>query len=68
MSELKKEVMVDFMGNVDYFLGTAFTLKHHDSGHLSIHLCQSAFTGFAAHQFAVNKYIPIPAMTPYRSR
>jgi hypothetical protein len=25
MSELKKQVVVDFMGNVDFFLGTAFT-------------------------------------------
>jgi hypothetical protein len=39
-AELKKHVVVDFMGEVDYFLGTAFTWKRHDNGHLSVHLCQ----------------------------
>jgi hypothetical protein len=59
MSKLKKRVVVDFMGNVDFFLGTAFTWQRHDSGDLSIHLSQAAFMEFAAHRFAVNKYIQL---------
>ena len=66
MSALKKRVVVVFM-SVDYFLGTAFTCKRHDTGHLSIHLCQSVFTEFAANCCAVDKLNPSPAMTPYRS-
>jgi hypothetical protein len=53
--ELKKKVVVDFMGDVDYFLGTAFTWKRHPNNHLSVHLCQSAFTEFTAHRFGVDK-------------
>jgi hypothetical protein len=66
-AELKKHVVVDFMGEVDYFLGTAFTWKRHDNGHLSVHLCQSAFTEFTAHRFSVHRYNRTPHMTPYRS-
>jgi hypothetical protein len=65
--ELKKKVVVDFMGDVDYFLGTAFTWKRHPNDHLSVHLCQSAFTEFTAHRFGMDKYNRTPNMTPYRS-
>jgi hypothetical protein len=65
--DLKKKVVVDFMGDVDYFLGTAFTWKSHDDGNLSVHLCQSAFAEFTAHRFAVDRYNRTPNMTPYRS-
>jgi hypothetical protein len=65
--ELKKKVVVDFMGDVDYFLGTAFTWKCHPNNHLSVHLCQSAFTEFTAHRFGIDKYNRTPNMTPYRS-
>ena len=37
---LKKRVVVDFMGAVDWFLGTAFTWKKHENGHLLVMLCQ----------------------------
>jgi hypothetical protein len=67
-AELKKHVVVNFMGEVDYFIGTAFTWKRHDNGHLSVHLCQSAFTEFTAHCFnSVHRYNRTPHMTPYRS-
>jgi hypothetical protein len=65
--QLKQKVVVDFMGDVDYFLGTAFTWKHLPGGHLSVHLCQSAFTEFTAHRFAIDRYNRTPHMTPYRS-
>jgi hypothetical protein len=64
---LKKKVVVDFMGDVDYFLGTAFTWKRHPDNHLSVHLCQSPFTEFTAHRFGIDKYNRTPNMTPYRS-
>jgi hypothetical protein len=65
--ELKKHVVVDFMGDVDYFLGTAFTWKRHTDGNLSVHLCQSAFTEFSAHRYGVDRFNRTPNMTPYRS-
>jgi hypothetical protein len=64
---LKQRVVVDFMGDVDWFLGTAFTWKRHRDGNLSVLLSQSAFTEFSAHRFAVNKFNQVPNMTPYRS-
>ena len=66
-SELKKRVVVDFMGTVDWFLGTAFTWKKHDDGNLSVFLSQSAFIDFTAHRFAVDRFKPVPHMTPYTS-
>eukprot|EP00956_Cyclotella_meneghiniana_P020999 scaffold37679_cov76-Cyclotella_meneghiniana.AAC.13 len=60
-------VPIDWMGTVDYFLGTAFQWKRHDDGHLSVLLTQSAFTEYSAHRFAVDKLNPVPNMTPYRS-
>ena len=61
------KLQVDFMGDVDYFLGTAFTWTRRDDGHLSVHLCQSAFTEFTGQRFGVDKYNRTPNMTPYRS-
>eukprot|EP00956_Cyclotella_meneghiniana_P035945 scaffold119809_cov102-Cyclotella_meneghiniana.AAC.2 len=60
-------VPIDWMGTVDYFLGTAFTWKRHTDGHLSVLLTQSAFTEYSAHRFAIDKLNPVPNMTPYRS-
>ena len=60
-------VPIDWMGTVDYFLGTAFNWKRHEDGHLSVLLTQSAFTEYSAHRFAIDKLNPVPNMTPYRS-
>ena len=38
-AELSRRLNVDFMGDVDFFLWTAFTWKRHESGHLFVHLC-----------------------------
>ena len=65
--ELAKHIKVDFMGDVDFFLSTAFTWLHHDDGHISVHLSQTAFTEFTSHHFGVDKMNQIPHMTPYRS-
>eukprot|EP00956_Cyclotella_meneghiniana_P014787 scaffold22287_cov36-Cyclotella_meneghiniana.AAC.2 len=67
MEALKTKVVVDFMGPVDWFLGTAFTWKRHEDGNLSVLLSQSAFIDFTAHRFAVDRFKPVPHMTPYRS-
>ena len=64
---LQDNLKVDVMGNTDYFLGTAFTWLSHDDGHISVHLCQAAFTEFAANRFGANKMNRVPIMTPYRS-
>ena len=66
-AELSRRLNVDFMGDVDFFLGTAFTWKRHENGHLSVHLCQSAFAEYTAHRFGVDKMNRTPNMTPYRS-
>ena len=66
--ELAKHTKVNFMGDVDYFLGTAFTLLRHGAdNHVSVHLTQTAFTEFSAHRFGVGRMNRIPNMTPYRS-
>ena len=46
---------------------TSFTWTRHKDDHLSVHLCQSAFTNYATHCFGVASMNPVPNMTPYRS-
>ena len=65
--EVAKHIKVDFMGDVDYFLGTVFTWLHHDNEHVSAHLTQTAFTEFSAHRFGVDRMNRVPNMTPYQS-
>ena len=64
---LQEHIQVDFMGNVDYFLGIAFTWIQHADGNISVHLLQLEFTEFAAHQFSVHTSNKVPNMTHYRS-
>eukprot|EP00804_Cyclotella_cryptica_P022103 CCRYP_011581-RA/>CCRYP_011581-RA protein AED:0.10 eAED:0.05 QI:0/0/0/1/0/0/6/0/1337 len=64
---LSSQCNVEFLGPVDYFLGTAFTWQHHENSELSVLLSQTAFTEYMAHRFAVDNMNPIPHMTPYRS-
>ena len=65
--ELSKRCKVDFMGDADFFLGTAFTYLRHDDGNLSVHLSQSAFTEHTAHRFGIDSMTRVPNMTPWRS-
>ena len=64
---LQKHIQVNFMGDVEYFLGTAFNWLKHDDGNISVHLCQSAFTEFTAHWLLVHTANKVPNMTPYCS-
>ena len=63
----QEHIQVDFMGDVEYFLGTAFTWFKHKDDNISVHLCQSSFTEFTAHRFPVQRAKKVPNMTPYRS-
>ena len=63
-----QKIQVDFMGDVDYFLGTAFTWIKKKYGKISVHLCQLEFTEFTAHRFLVHSANKFPDITPYRSR
>ena len=38
-AELSRRLNVDFMGDVDFFLGTAFNWRRPKNGHLSVYLC-----------------------------
>ena len=64
---LQEHIQVDFMVDVDYFLGTAFTWLKHKGGNISAHLCQSEFTEFTAHYFLVQTTNKVHNMTPYCS-
>jgi hypothetical protein len=64
---LASKIKVDFMGDVDYFLGTAFMWKRWQDGHLSVHMGQNAFVEYLGHRFALTNFVPVPNMTPYRS-
>ena len=66
-SELAKHIAVDWMGKVDFFLGTAFTWNQLDDGNISVHLSQATFTEHLAHRFSVDTMNKTPNMTPYRS-
>ena len=63
--ELAKHMNVDFMGDVDYFLGTSCTCLHHGNYHVSVCLTQTAFAKFCAHRFGVDRMNIVPSMTPY---
>ena len=59
---------MNFIRDVDYFVGTAFTwLRHDKDNHVSVYLTQTAFTKFSAHQFYVDRMNRVPNTPPYRS-
>ena len=64
---LQEKIQVDFMRNVDYWLGTAFNWLQHTSGNISVHLCQFTFTELTTHHFSVHTPNKVPNMTPYCS-
>ena len=64
---LQEHIQVDFMGDVDHFLGTAFVWLQHIDSKIYVHLCQSEFNKFIARRFLVQSANKVPTMTPYRS-
>ena len=46
---LAAQCKVEFIGDVDFFLGTAFSWKRHDDGNISVHFSQAAFIEHTAH-------------------
>ena len=55
------------MGDVDEFLGTAFTWLQHKDGNISVHICKSSFNELIAHRLLVQSENKVPNMTPYCS-
>ena len=64
---LQEHIQVDVLGDVDYFLGSAFNWLQHKDGNISVHLCQSEFKEFTAHWFSVQSENKVTNITPYRS-
>lgn len=64
---LATRVKVDFMGDVDYFLGTQFTWTRHDDGHVSVHLSQEGYVNQVVEAMGLQDSNVSPTMTPYRS-
>ena len=63
----QEHIQVNFMGDVEYFLGTAFICLKHKDRNISVHICQLEFTEFTAHRFLVQSANKVTNMTPYRS-
>ena len=64
---LQEEVKTDFMGPVDWFLGTSFDWKRHGDGELSVHLSQAAYARNLAERYRQHDASFDPSATPYRS-
>ena len=64
---LQEHIKVDFMVNVNYFLGAVFNWLQHENGNISLYLWQSAFTEFTARWFSVHTFNKVPNITPYFS-
>lgn len=64
---LSSRLSVDFMGDVEWFLGIHFTWKQHLDGHLSVHMNQAGFAANLVERFGYHKRAPSPLATPYRS-
>ena len=64
---LQEHIQVDFMGDVDYLLGTAFNWIKQKDGNISNHICQSAFTELTAHWLSVQSENKVPNMSPHYS-
>ena len=66
-TSLQEHIQVDFMGDVNYFLGTTFTWLYHKDENISFHLCQLAFTEFTSHRFLAQSANKVPNIFLYRS-
>ena len=64
---LAKKIKVDFMGTVNWFLGTHFEWADHADGGLSAHLSQSAYAQNIVERLKLDQTNFNPKATPYRS-
>ena len=64
---LKSQFNIDFMGTVNWFLGTHFQWSEHHDGHLSVLLSQKAFAQNLVERHRLNNINYNPRVSPYRS-
>ena len=63
---LNDKVTADFMGDVEFFLGSSFKWNQCPDEHLLAHVSQQAFDKHAASRFRLEDYNRVLLMTPYR--
>ena len=64
---LKSQFAIDFMGTVNWFLGTHFQWSEHHDGHLSVLLSQKAFAQNLVERHRLSNINFNPRVSPYRS-
>ena len=64
---LSKEVIVDFNGDIKFFLCATFTWHRNTNTALPCHTNQQAFTEHTAERFGLATVNRVPNVTPYRS-
>jgi len=64
---LKSDFKIDFMGTVNWFLGTHFKWSEHHDGHLSVLLSQKAFAQNLVERHRLGSVNYNPRVSPYRS-
>ena len=66
-SLLAAKIKVEFMGTVNWFLGTHFEWSSHQDGALSVHLSQEAYAQHIVEKHRLSGLNYNPRATPYRS-
>ena len=64
---LRSKLKIDFMGTVNWFLGTHFEWSSHQDGALSVHLSQEAYAQNIVETHRLSGINLNPLATPYRS-
>ena len=64
---LNKKVATDFIGNVDFFLGSSFKWNWCPDVNISVHISQQSFAKNTTFCFSLKDCNRVPLMTPYRS-
>jgi hypothetical protein len=65
--ELASRIKVDFMGDVDYYLGICFNWRRESDGHVSVHMSQEGYANAFIDEMGLQNAVTSPKMTPYRS-
>lgn len=65
--ELASRLKVDFMGDVDYYLGICFDWRRESDGHVSVHMSQEGYANAFIDEMGLQNAVSSPKMTPYRS-